>query len=154
MKNKKSEKYKERFIPSGIIFLICALVAIACFWAYYYFTLGLKENNHKLEYEVSECLLETRLLKKDFQERLVDDKLEKALWLISQREYDYDNYNCVNFSRDLKYELTEIGIKSSIVKGKWNDKEHYWIVIWIEPVMGKFIEPDEKYNLEKIIEEN
>lgn len=58
---------------------------------------------------------------------------------IGNRTYDINDYNCLNFSKDLVKELAEIGIKSSIAINK--DRTHAWIVVWIEATTGRFIHP-------------
>lgn len=65
----------------------------------------------------------------------------QAVSRIGNRTYDEDLYNCYDFSKDLIEEFEDIGIKSSIAIEK--DRNHAWVVVWIEATTGKFIRPDQ-----------
>ena len=79
------------------------------------------------------------------------EKIESVMKEISKRQYDFDNYDCKDFSRDAKEMLESKGIKSSIVVGRNpNEKyDHAFIGIWIEPQTGKFVND---YNFIKVME--
>jgi len=101
-------------------------------------------------------VLELLDLLSDYPETLIVEKtiympdesylqLDRALQKIASKKYDEENYNCVNFSKDLQKELQKIGIKSEMIYGWHEGQKHVWIGIWIEPQTGKFIAPDEEY---------
>ena len=62
---------------------------------------------------------------------------KQAKMKIGNREWDEDNYNCVDFSVDLLEELRMSKIKSSIAISK--ERDHAWILVWIEATTGEFI---------------
>ena len=68
-----------------------------------------------------------------------EPRFYKLLRNISERKYDIDHYNCINFSNDAFRVLKENGYKVWIVEGKLNTTNgtywHHWIrfVIDIEP---------------------
>jgi len=68
---------------------------------------------------------------------------DKALKEIAFQEYDRETHNCVNFSKELKEKLEDIGIKSEVIYGKQDGKNHAWIGVFIEPQRAEFISPDE-----------
>jgi len=72
-------------------------------------------------------------------------EFDKILQEIASQEYDRENHNCVDFSRELKEELESIGIQSEIIYGEQNGKGHAWIGVFIEPQRAEFINPDEGY---------
>ncbi|MCK5117875.1 MAG: hypothetical protein KAR44_14870 [Candidatus Aegiribacteria sp.] len=70
--------------------------------------------------------------------------IEKALNNVSSREYT-DEYNCVNFSIDLKEELKKEGISSVMITGNSTLGYHRWIAIEFEPITGDILKSD-NYN--------
>ena len=73
-------------------------------------------------------------------------KFDQILKEISSREYDIEDYNCVDFSTDLQRKLRKIGIESRLVTGTDPDGgRHQWVSILVESITGKFISPNENY---------
>lgn len=67
--------------------------------------------------------------------------LEKALREISEREYTED-YQCNEFSDDLRKELDDIGIQTLKVNGMANGGGHWWVAVQFEPITGDFVVGD------------
>ena len=65
----------------------------------------------------------------------------EAVRRIGDRAYDKELYNCVDFSKDLVREFERIGVKSSIAISE--ERDHAWVVVWIETTSGSFISPGE-----------
>jgi len=59
--------------------------------------------------------------------------------LKENNEYDRDNYNCVNFSKDATFILNKLGYNSRMVRGCEEDNCHRWISLDIEPQGGKIL---------------
>ncbi|MCK4554889.1 hypothetical protein KAU19_08115 [Candidatus Parcubacteria bacterium] len=85
--------------------------------------------------------LESRRNKERLQECKKYPLFEQAVSKIGDRtKYDLEDYNCVDFSKDLVKELEEIGIKSNIAIS--DDRSHAWVLVWIETITGKFVRPE------------
>lgn len=68
--------------------------------------------------------------------------LDAVLQEMSKRNYDYDNYNCLNFSQDTQSMLVSQGIKSTIIVGENQNKpnDHAFLGIWIDPQTGTYVQ--------------
>ena len=76
--------------------------------------------------------------------------LEQSLQQISNHEYDYNEYDCLDFSKEGRKILTSQGIESSIIVGYKEDDpdtQHAFLGIWIEPQTGNFTN---NYTFERI----
>ena len=102
------------------------------------------------EYRIDNTLLKNKnwglkLQNQIYKERLRECKkyplFEQVISEVESRIYDLENYNCVDFSKDLVRKLEEIGIKSSIAVSE--EREHAWVLVWIEATTGEFIRPGE-----------
>ena len=67
--------------------------------------------------------------------------LENVLKEMAEKDYDIDNYNCINFSKDANEKLIYQGINSSIIIGENDNKEytHAFLGIWIDPQTGNYV---------------
>ena len=73
-------------------------------------------------------------------------ELDNILREMSDKEYDIENYNCLDFSKDAQLKLKEKGINSSIIIGEnGSDYYHAYLGIWIDPINGEFV-TDYKFN--------
>ena len=116
----------------GLLFLMLAL-SIWVNFEYCKDNIFLKNENWSLE-------LQNRSYKEKLQSCKEFSLFTQAVAQIGNRTYDLDNYNCVNFSKDLVKELEGIGIKSNIAISE--DRTHAWVVVWIEATTGGFIRPE------------
>lgn len=76
--------------------------------------------------------------------------VETALMKISETEYDTENYDCKNFTMDLKKELEKSGISSISITGFPDEKNktgHRWLAIEFEPISGEILKTND-YNWE------
>ena len=147
---KRIKKNRDRLIEFGIYLLVCLLLSILFFLIVRIVCLEQLEESLYMRYEAEQCVLEQEKVKENCQETLSKSgDLQEAIWIISQKEYDFDNHNCLHFSKDLQAKLKEVEIKSSIIQGKWGGNDHYWIAVWIEPTEGRFIKTDEDYVMEE-----
>lgn len=116
-------------ISTGLLFLILIFLILE----YHRAGIFLKNRNWELESQ-----------NRRYRERLQECKkyplFEQVISGIDIGEYDLENYNCVDFSKDLVKRLEEIGIKSNIAINK--DRTHAWVIIWVEATSGRFIRPD------------
>ena len=83
--------------------------------------------------------------------------LERALRNVSSNDYNLDDYNCVNFTKDLQKELNELDIASVKIigrtpKGIEDGYRHEWIAIQFEPTTGEFIKVSDNYMVEELDE--
>jgi hypothetical protein len=67
--------------------------------------------------------------------------LEKTLQKASSKQYDYSNYNCVNFSKDAVSMLHNQGIGSNIIviQKQNSNNTHALISVWFDPQTGKMV---------------
>ena len=93
----------------------------------------LKNENWRLE-------LQNRRYKEKLQHCKEFSLFTQTVAQIGNKTYDLNNYNCVDFSQDLVKELEEIGIKSNIAVSE--ERQHAWVVVWIEATTGEFIRPE------------
>lgn len=77
---------------------------------------------------------------------------EQAIQRVENRTYSLENYNCVDFSKDLVRELERIGIKSSIAINK--GRTHAWVVVWVEATTGGFTLPSEDLEILELRDRN
>lgn len=67
--------------------------------------------------------------------------------MVEEHKYDFDRYNCDDFSRELIRRLEDYGWEAKYCYGKvsWNDQYyHAWVLVEvpIEATSGKVIEPN------------
>ena len=76
--------------------------------------------------------------------------LDSIIKDVSQNTYDYDKFDCVNFSKEAQEKLNKAGIKSTIMVVKNPDEKNYHaiVAVWIEPQTNEFA--SSKYNQVKI----
>ena len=132
---RKSKKIKEEF-RFGFALLLFVLLFIIL--EYSKDSVFLKNQNWGLE-------LQNRVYKERLQECKKYPLFEQVVSEIDSERYDLENYNCVDFSKDLVRKLETIGIKSNIAIDK--DRTHAWVVIWIEAQTGEFVHPGQSLGL-------
>lgn len=77
--------------------------------------------------------------------------LDNVLQEMSKREYDLENYNCVNFSKDAQLKLKGKGINSTIIVGTRGTKyDHAYLGVWLDPQTGEFVQ---EYQFKSLYEE-
>jgi len=65
--------------------------------------------------------------------------IENALRRASNNTYS-EEFNCVQFSKQLKEELSNVGIESNLISGRGpGGHGHMWLGIWFEPITGNII---------------
>ena len=77
---------------------------------------------------------------------------EQIISEIGSRNYNREQYNCYDFSKDLIKELEKANIKSSIAISEKRD--HAWVTVWIEATTGKFILPSEDLKILELRDKN
>jgi hypothetical protein len=78
--------------------------------------------------------------------------LEETLQQTSKHAYDFNSYNCVDFSKDGQVKLASKGISSSIIVGtRHTATDHAYLGIWIDPQNGSFVQD---YEFVKVMEGN
>jgi hypothetical protein len=78
--------------------------------------------------------------------------LDNVLQEMSKREYDLENYNCVNFSKDAQLKLKNKNINSTIIVGTNGTKyDHAYLGVWIDPINGEFVQG---YNFKEVYKSN
>ncbi len=86
----------------------------------------------------------------EYEEKIPNCKeyslFEQAVARIGNREYILDEYDCVDFSRDLVRELEKDGIKSVIA----TSKTHAWVLVFVEATTGEFISPNRKLEISDV----
>ena len=78
--------------------------------------------------------------------------LERALDKIASKQYDVENYNCVDFTKDLQDELEKQNIASLWVTGwtpggKEENIKHRWIAVQFDSVTGKFVRVSQDWEI-------
>ena len=118
------------------IFLLGLIVGqVICFIA---FTIGnyFQEKDYPFVYSTSEQLDKYKLL-------------DYILKDVAINKYNLENYNCVQFSKDLVKKLREVGIVSEVIHGDndWNpfNGGHDFVGVWFEPQTGEIITPAHSY---------
>jgi hypothetical protein len=73
--------------------------------------------------------------------------LENAIHKISQHPYDWDKYNCIDFSNDAQRELERFGIKSEVLVVQKNDDKysHAIIGVWFDAQTGEYADKEYEY---------
>ena len=140
MKAKKTRKLKiilyEFFIYAWLIVVICIYAFIGAFAAIKYTGINVIEKEPIY-------VLETNGI----------NEMEQFL-LISQRfarnhKYDVDNYNCVNYSNDLKVIADQLGFNTTYAAGckKPNDGCHKWLRVTMDfnPEIAQFTDFSDTY---------
>ncbi len=72
---------------------------------------------------------------------------QQATSKIGKRKYS-ENYNCLDFVKDLQQELRKFDIESSIFINK--DRSHAWLGVWLEATNGQFIGPNSGYEIMEV----
>ena len=68
-----------------------------------------------------------------------------ALAETASKEYVVDEYNCVDFSKDLVRRLRSQNIYANTVEGRFDGEGHMWVEIWLEATSGRFIKYPNDY---------
>lgn len=87
---------------------------------------------------------EIKHCKKELKECQNYNPFKQALSKIDPNKYG-ENYDCLNFTRDLQEELRKLNIESSIFINK--NRDHAWLAVWIESTKGEFIGINREFEL-------
>lgn len=74
----------------------------------------------------------------------------RARWQIGKAPYILGDYDCFDQTMDLTSWLADEGIETNVAEGYFGELHHYWILVLIDSVTGKFVNPKQDYSLKEV----
>jgi len=111
----------------------------------YRFNKSILVEHKKLREEKVAAMELNNYLLEEVSDLIQYQNFKKALEEIDERDYDKKDNNCYDHSLALQDKLRALGIESTIAIAE--NREHAFLMVWVEATSGEFISPSLDYNL-------